>query len=151
MSIYQGNNRLFFNDVEDVTRSPAAAVVKTSQAARPSPSVSPPDVAQLRKANPATTLLPSSMRWLEQLPEEVRPVQLARDFPRIVNLLAASWPQPAEFHLYGDRLLVDHRGNRKGFPIPIREELHRLLNYYESLYPRTGNAWEFERPFRGKL
>ncbi|MEP7063325.1 MAG: hypothetical protein ABI881_13095 [Betaproteobacteria bacterium] len=148
MSIYRGNNRLFFNDDGDATQRPAPTEVKAGKAQRLPLGLSLPEVAKLRKANPATMLLPTSRRWLEQLPEELRPNQLARDFPRIVNHLAASWPEPVDFHLYGDRLLVDRRGNRKGFPVAIREELHRLLNYFESLYPRTGNAWEFERPLR---
>lgn len=92
MSVYRGNNRLFFNDVEDVTPSPASVeghARRSDQAPPPKPP--PADVGKLRKATPAPSLLPGSRRWLEQLPEEVRPNLLARDFPRIVNNLCAAW------------------------------------------------------------
>ncbi len=153
MSIYRGNNRLFFNHGDDVTSSPAPREEEPRDVGNsnqpPAPNPPPPEIAKLRKAIPATALLPESRRWLEQLPEEIRPNQLARDFPRIGNNLCAAWREPDALRLCAEQLLVGRRGNRKGFPAVILNELHRLFSYYDSLYPQPGFAWELERLTRG--
>ena len=58
------------------------------------------------------------------------PTVLMERYPRIANLVAANWKEQAAFHRYMQTLLVDERGNRRGFPTEIKEELIRLRTYY---------------------
>jgi hypothetical protein len=51
-------------------------------------------------------------------------------FPRIANLLAANWKEPAAFHNYMRSLLFDRRGDRQGFSPRIKQELVRLRTAY---------------------
>ena len=68
--------------------------------------------------------------WLRGIPNGVHPKQLCRHYPRIANRIAVNWQ-----HLHVvDRLLtdlmVDRRGDRKGFPPRIRQEIERLYGYH---------------------
>jgi hypothetical protein len=68
--------------------------------------------------------------WLRSIPNGVHPKQLCRHYPRIANRIAVNWQ-----HLHVvDRLLtdlmVDRRGDRKGFPPRIRQEIERLYGYH---------------------
>jgi hypothetical protein len=68
--------------------------------------------------------------WLRSIPNGIHPKQLCRHYPRIANRIAVNWQ-----HLHVvDRLLtdlmVDQRGDRKGFPPRIRQELERLYGYH---------------------
>ena len=83
-----------------------------------------------RKSAPLNILLPSTMLWAKDLPPRVRPMALMARFPRIANLLAANWKEPTAFHSYMRSLLVDRRGDRKGFPSNIKHELVRLRICY---------------------
>ncbi len=128
MSIYQSRtNRPIVNDVSrfDV------------QVGRIASSVSPPgsqDREQewqlLRRAEPANQLLPLSVKWLETLPQGVRPKALVSRFPRIVNLLALEWSKPAACGAYFDQLLADRRSNRQGFPADVYCDLLVLQDHY---------------------
>ena len=119
----------------DVTHTVRASAVKP-----PSPpkleAVITPEVVRLRKAKPIDHLLPLCVKWLRSLPEQVRPIALANQYPRIANLLALDWSKPAVCRRYLDDLLIDHRrGDRKGFPLDVHSELETLRDYYESQYP----------------
>jgi hypothetical protein len=75
-------------------------------------------------------------RWLRSLPEQVRPIALANQYPRIANLLALDWSKPAACRRYFDELLIDHRrGDRRGFPFDVHRELEKLRDYYDSQHP----------------
>ena len=41
-----------------------------------------------------------------------------------------------------DGLLVDSRGNRKGFPLKITQELQALREHYALLYPNRRSIWD---------
>lgn len=87
-------------------------------------------------------LLNVTRTWLASLPQDVRPMELARQFPRIANRLRHLWKQVAKCEQYLDNLLVDRRGTRKGFPSEISEELEALRQYHALLYPRERTTWD---------
>jgi hypothetical protein len=60
-----------------------------------------------------------------------RPEALAQLFPRIVNRMAELWKQPAQIERYFEELLIDHRGNRNGFPLKVLIDLSTLKGYYQ--------------------
>lgn len=90
----------------------------------------PHDPTRERRAQPAEFLLPIARRWLESLPPTVQPRALARRFPRLVNRLADAWGDDPSLTLLFDELLIDHRGDRAGFPPPVKADLHRLWRYW---------------------
>lgn len=104
-----------------------------------------PDWASRRKAQPINVLLPTTMRWLEALPEVIRPTALAQKFPRIANRLAAAWPNPHESATCLHSLLVDERGGRRGFPGDVVADLGDLREYLTQLYPVQDRGW-LDRP-----
>jgi len=129
MSIYRKFEREPSNDVH-------AKPVKRD-AATPGP----PPVAQ-RRGHPSDEPLPMTVTWAARLPAHVRPKVLLRTFGRIANALAANWTDPAVFRPYIDDLFVDRRGNRKGFPPEVMEELFALRAYYEEAHPSTSKRWD---------
>ena len=67
--------------------------------------------------------------WLRRLPAGQRPLKLCTRYPRVANLLAWNWHDPAATERALEDLLVDHRGGRRGFPRPIELELRRLRDF----------------------
>ena len=57
---------------------------------------------------------------------------LARHYPRIANILPTS-RRVARCEEYLDTLVVDHRGNRTGFPPDVAQELNRFKGFYAEL------------------
>lgn len=92
-----------------------------------------PDWTRLRKTRPVDYLLPASLRWFKSLPQQVRPVALARRYARIANLVAQQWNDYSACRGYFDELLNDRRGNRQGFPPDVERDLRNLLDYYVRL------------------
>ncbi len=88
-----------------------------------------------RKAQPADVLLPSTRRWLDSLAVESRPQALATQFPRLANLIAASWGNTKECSAFIYSLLHDERGGRRGFPPEVMEDIINLRVYYARLHP----------------
>jgi hypothetical protein len=88
-----------------------------------------------RKAQPVQVILPATRRWMNSLPPEYRPASLAIRFPRIANLIAASWDNPKECTAYIYSLLHDERGGRKGFPVQVQKDIADLRVYYAMLHP----------------
>lgn len=82
------------------------------------------------KGEPVNMPLPRTMAWAASLPDEVRPVELLRDYARVANLLASMWEDRESTYLYFDELLVDQRGTRQGFPPTVASELARLKAHY---------------------
>ena len=133
MSIYQSRVRRSVND-DGVSR-------RVVRGGMPRPACLPPagqdtaqDWSRLRKATPVNYMLPMSFQWLRSLPKDVRPMALVTQYPRIANLLALQWSKPVACRAYFDELLVDHRGNRKGFPPDVRRNLQTLRDYYFGLH-----------------
>lgn len=77
----------------------------------------------------------NAIRWLAQLPEEVRPLELGRKYPRIVNTIATKWVDFVDCPRYLDSLQMDdRRGGRQGFSFEIVQEIGKLREYFDSLY-----------------
>jgi len=83
-----------------------------------------------RKHAPLNRLLPHTLLWAKELPPQVVPEFLMKQFPRIANLLAANWKERTAFQNYLESLLVDRRGGRRGFATEIKQELTKLRTYY---------------------
>ncbi len=55
---------------------------------------------------------------------------VARDYPHVVNNLAAVWSEPTRVNGIFDKLLLSDRDSRQGFPLAVVVELSELRNYY---------------------
>ena len=95
-----------------------------------------------RPGTPEEPLLDVTRTWLASLPEDICPMELARQFPRIANRLRHLWKQVVRCEEYLDDLLVDRRGTRKGFPPKIAQELEALREYYALLHPNNRSPWD---------
>ena len=97
----------------------------------------------LRAHEENNVLLNTTLTWMAGLPKDVRPTALARRFPRIANSIAESWRRVARCEEYFDTLVVDSRGNRKGFPPEVAQELTNLRGFYAELHPdKHGSGWD---------
>ena len=88
-----------------------------------------------RKGQPSNILLPATRRWLDTLPIEFRPGALAAQFPRLANLIAATWNNPGDCGACIYALLHDQRGGRRGFPDDVSKDILNLRMYYVRLHP----------------
>ena len=95
------------------------------------------DFAARRRYTPEEVLTAESMRWLDQLPLTVRPQHLPKKFPRITNGLSRHWRAPRACLAYLDDLLIDKRGNRRGFPLEILIELASLKSHFQTAVHRA--------------
>jgi tankyrase len=68
---------------------------------------------------------------------------LARRFPRIANRLEETWRRVARCEDYFDTLVADSRGNRRGFPSEVAQELSKLRGFYAELHPCKQSGWDF--------
>jgi hypothetical protein len=91
-----------------------------------------------RRAMPYERLLATTVTWCSALPSALQPRELCVKFPRIANGLASGWRDQDATMRYFDHLLTDHRGDRRGFPADVLQELHGLKAFYETLHPREG-------------
>jgi hypothetical protein len=84
-------------------------------------------------------------RWMESLPETLRPVTVAAQFPRIAERLSLIWVSPSDARNYLDELLIDDRGTRQGFPPEAASELLRLSAHLaerlDTSTVRAGSNW----------
>ena len=71
----------------------------------------------------------AAIDWLMALPPSLRPQNLSRHFPRIVNALAEVWDEPEPCQAALDGLLCGGRKGRKGFPPAVHAELVALRNW----------------------
>lgn len=72
----------------------------------------------------------ATLRWIASLPQNVRPWELARQFPRVANKLAKVWGQKAGRERELEDLLIDKRGSRQGFPVLVATEIMALKVHY---------------------
>ena len=93
-----------------------------------------------RKAQPANLILPATRTWMNSLPLDYRPQALGIRFPRLLNLIAASWDSPRDCTAFISSLLHDQRGGRKGFPPEVLADIHDLRVYFAKLHPLVD--WE---------
>jgi hypothetical protein len=118
-------------DFEPVEIAQARKVLDEPVTLRGSSYVSPqaPSYRRRPESERDKRLTPEAFQWLHELPRHERPVQLALQFPRIVNKMADIWEDEKATTSYLQELLVDHRGNRRGFPAPVVGDLMRLRAY----------------------
>lgn len=67
--------------------------------------------------------------WLRDLSRAVHPTQLCRHHPRVANRIACTWHDPRRAERLLHDLLNDRRGNRRGFPPRIADEIDRLYRH----------------------
>lgn len=75
-------------------------------------------------------LLNPTVQWIRSLPDGVRPLKIARGYPRIANLLAGAWLHPHEFEAKLDDFIFTDRQQRKGFPAEVAKELLNLKEHF---------------------
>jgi hypothetical protein len=112
---------------------------------RPSKEGEPPKTHVRTSSGQNPILLDATVAWLAELPYAVRPNELASRFPRIANSISELWRRVARCEEYLDTLVVDQRGDRKGFPPAVAQELAALRSYYAELHPSSTSTWDFER------
>lgn len=84
------------------------------------------------------SLTSEAHNWLHIVPSGVHPKRLCRLHPRIANRLAMTWPDQVETEKLFEELLNDKRGNRRGFPPIVLNELRRLRELHRN---RAGVAF----------
>lgn len=95
-----------------------------------------------RTQAPAEPLSDEANAWLADLPESVRPRQLALRYARLANRLCKVWSEPLKCERLLDDLMMDRRGGRKGFPLQVANELATLRDHYFRLHHQGKSAWE---------
>jgi hypothetical protein len=75
----------------------------------------------------------SSMKWLAELPEDLRPVVTMQRYARVINSIVAAWPDADDRDAVFENLLNDRRRGRRGFPIDVERELSALCLFASSL------------------
>ncbi len=78
-------------------------------------------------------LQPETQKWLEELPESVRPIHLPKEFARVANNIASTWKRPLECDKVFADLLLDNRGTRQGFPLKVLAEIYALSEYHSTI------------------
>lgn len=97
------------------------------------------DWSRARRARPLDRPLPGTQQWAESLPSALTPVHLVHMFPRIANRLAIAWQDAKAVQEVLDDVLIDRRGGRQGFPLPVQKELLRLGAFVQGRpSPRAG-------------
>jgi hypothetical protein len=74
-----------------------------------------------------------AMAWLADLHEELRPRVTTERYARIVNAIAAAWPNTEARDELFEHLLNDRRRGRRGFPIDVEREISALCLYASGL------------------
>jgi len=86
----------------------------------------------LRRNASAQTVSLQTINWLAGLPSDLRPRLLPVQFTHVANALGHLWLRPDYCLAYFDELLLDRRGNRRGFPLEVAMELAGLKNHLET-------------------
>lgn len=104
-------------------------------------SPAPSPTAGVRRAPPADGLDAGALSLLDELPAGLRMLATRRQYPHVLNRIAAAWTRPRAFAAVLDDLLVDRRGGRLGFPPDVRDELLALQrHYFLSVRPDAGRT-----------
>lgn len=74
-------------------------------------------------------LTPETEKWLDSLPLEVRPLDLPRAYPRVANLISELWANADACLAMLADLVVDQRGDRRGFPSRVALEIVALRDH----------------------
>lgn len=81
-------------------------------------------------------LRPHALAWLRKLEPELRPRELIARFPRVANQIAEAWSDPVLCLRVLSALVVDQRGDRRGFPLSVAVELTTLHDHLYALARR---------------
>jgi hypothetical protein len=97
--------------------------------------LSPEYWAKVRRAPQPTdrALTGRSMKWLAELPNELRPLITMQRYPRVINKIVDAWPDPQDRDDVFEELLNGRRRGRRGFPIDVERELSALCLYASAL------------------
>lgn len=99
------------------------------------------DYRWMRGKQPVESLTAESLKWVEQLPEDIRPRNTAAKYARIVNRLAETSSSPLKLNHLISTYLIDNRGGRKGFPPDVRDELFKLQAHVQEKWPEVVDPW----------
>jgi hypothetical protein len=110
----------FLSLFKRVRPAPTAAARRRSSTPRVGRAARAPEVEQSDALSSATNA------WLKTLPPSLRPLELCRTYPRVANRIALCWNELPLIEAVFNELLVDRRGGRIGFPVPVAAELLRL-------------------------
>jgi hypothetical protein len=121
-------------DFEPVSIDEARAALDEIDAAMAS-LISPDYWTRVRRKTLATdrALTGRSMKWLADLPEELRPVVTMQRYARVINSIVDAWPNADDRDEVFDNLLNDRRKGRRGFPIDVERELSALCLFASAL------------------
>jgi hypothetical protein len=114
--------------------------INRDESAEPEVSV---DFTRQRRASPVAFLLLNTQKWLDALPRRVQPHALCEFYPRVANLIAATWGDTEGLRAYFNELLIDRRRGRRGFPLDVFTDLRALRDYHAAC--ATGK-WDYKRP-----
>ena len=129
-------------EFEKVSLSDARKVLDETGPAANAAKKTPENWDEKRHDTPAESLGEDAVVWLMELPEAVRPKQLALRYARLANRLCRVWNEPLKCERLLDDLMTDRRGGRKGFPLQVASELATLRDYYFKLHHKGRSAWE---------
>ncbi len=76
-------------------------------------------------AGPTAALRPTAAQY---------PCVLETQFPRILQAIQALWGYP-ELNLYLEKLTIDDRGGRAGFPPAAWDEIYLLMRIHQHILP----------------
>jgi hypothetical protein len=84
-----------------------------------------------------------AIEWLLSFPTQYRPHNLAKQYPRVVNTLAAKWADPAEYSAELQECIFSSRKEkRQGFPAPSLQDLLTLMDAYNQQNGRFASGCE---------
>lgn len=130
-------------EFEKVSLSDARKALEETGPAAYAVARKPENWEEKRTATPSESLSDEANAWLSELPESVRPRQLAARYARLANRLAHIWSDPVKCERLLDDLMTDRRGGRKGFPLVIASELATLHEHFYRLHHGGKSPWEY--------
>ena len=95
-----------------------------------------------RASQANAVLTDETSRWLAGLPMKVRPLSLARKFPRIANSVADLWREWRTARNISTRSSWTCAVTAAGFRRTWRQELLALRSHYSELHPHKGSSWD---------
>jgi hypothetical protein len=76
---------------------------------------------------------------VKPLPSQAGKTELEANFARIVTQITLMWGYP-EMDTYFNKLWIDDRGDRAGFPKAVMEDLMFLASLHQAAYPPQPTA-----------
>jgi hypothetical protein len=95
-----------------------------------------------REQAPPEPIADATIAWIARLPPLMRPMELARQFPRVANRICELWKRPSQCDVYMRELIMSKRGDRRGFPPEVAKEISDLADHYVTLFPYRHSIWD---------